>query len=802
MDKSSCQLRKQRELYWILKLRTAYPYGLNDRIGDEFKKDVQEQPMGLRFPSLARNFVRLSRGSARKGTPNLTPEDFINNLNDKLKNNISSVANFIRLSLSSMRKSYLKVVYDCLETDLNNQSSDFPYTQYLLLALDFIETKIYRSPIPSTNKSFPKNICKIKYVNKGIEFINLPRILNDSKLQNYLPSTPVKFEAPMITYKLEPSIACKIFNFNKFVAELDLKAFIENPEILPCDCLDSEFTDKHHKHIVTGDLKIIPNNNLRKILVRGPKFRSTKPINFNDARDSILTGVSDCIKCWCLKNAIPYITFSEYLQKVKESVDSKIVSFSKNINIHMVNAGLNDTSVSNSLKLLQDKFVITPIDKATGNIAIICKRHYANVLVKELQFDNTETNLDQTYTRIYDSSVSISNTILKDIKRMFNLDNTPVENHCLPKMYWIPKMHKNPSKSRFIVAAPKCSIKPLSKAITSAFKLFYRQIESYNNKCRFFSGINTFWVIQNSRQVTEAIKKINKRGYARSVNTFDFSTLYTKIPHDKLIFVLHSIVDFCFKGGECKYIAVTKQGARWVRDATGYEVYFDKETIKQAIVYLLNSCYFTVGIDVLRQIIGIPMGSDPAPFFANFFLYFFEREWLLKLKRRDIVQARKFGNCFRFIDDLNILNDCGEFSQYISEIYPKELTLNKENECDQRASFLDLFISVENHKFSFSLYDKRDDFQFSIVRMPHSISNIPSSIFYSSVGAEVLRIARANSNVDSFLKSTKVIISRMLRQGANVDKLKSVIGRFFGRHLKDFNHIAPDSGLFVNMVLT
>ena len=195
------------------------------------------------------------------------------------------------------------------------------------------------------------------------------------------------------------------------------------------------------------------------------------------------------------------------------------------------------------------------------------------------------------------------------------------------------------------------------------------------------------------------------------------------------------------------------------------------------------------------------MGSDPAPFFANFFLYFFEREWLLKLKKTDIVKARRFSNCFRFIDDLNIFNDCGEFSQYISEIYPKELTLNKENKCDQRASFLDLFISVENHRFIFSLYDKRDDFQFSIVRMPHSISNIPSSIFYSSVGAEVLRIARASSNVTSFLKSTKVIISRMLSQGANVKKLKSVIGRFFGRHLKDFHHISPESGLFVNMVL-
>ena len=52
-------------------------------------------------------------------------------------------------------------------------------------------------------------------------------------------------------------------------------------------------------------------------------------------------------------------------------------------------------------------------------------------------------------------------------------------------------MHKRPIKARFIIASPKSSIKPLSQTITSAFRLFYRQIESYNDKCRFFSGVNT-----------------------------------------------------------------------------------------------------------------------------------------------------------------------------------------------------------------------------------------------------------------------------------------------------------------------
>ena len=45
----------------------------------------------------------------------------------------------------------------------------------------------------------------------------------------------------------------------------------------------------------------------------------------------------------------------------------------------------------------------------------------------------------------------------------------------LPVMYWTPKMHKSPTGFRFIIASPTCSIKPLSKDITSIFKLFYKK---------------------------------------------------------------------------------------------------------------------------------------------------------------------------------------------------------------------------------------------------------------------------------------------------------------------------------------
>ena len=53
-------------------------------------------------------------------------------------------------------------------------------------------------------------------------------------------------------------------------------------------------------------------------------------------------------------------------------------------------------------------------------------------------------------------------------------------------------------------------------------------------------------------------------------------------------------------------------------------------------------------------------------------------------------------------------------------------------------------------KFNTCLFDKKDAFPLSIVRMPYLCSNMPSKIFYASVGSEILRLARTNSNKNNF----------------------------------------------------
>ena len=79
--------------------------------------------------------------------------------------------------------------------------------------------------------------------------------------------------------------------------------------------------------------------------------------------------------------------------------------------------------------------------------------------------------------------------------------------------------------------------------------------------------------------------------------------------------------------------------------------------------------------------------------------------------------------------------------------------------------FLDLDIKIDNKKLSQSSYNKRDSFQFSIVRMLWLSSNMPSKIFYAVLGAVNLSIARTTPEPENFKSPCAKIISRMMKQG-------------------------------------
>ena len=121
--------------------------------------------------------------------------------------------------------------------------------------------------------------------------------------------------------------------------------------------------------------------------------------------------------------------------------------------------------------------------------------------------------------------------------------------------------------------------------------------------------------------------------------------------------------------------------------------------------------------------VGIPMGTNCAPLLADLFLYSYENEFLYKLiKKGKRTLAREFNLSYHYIKDLISFNN-KRFKEFISDIYPKELTISETTESTSIPSYLDLlFIRDKSNNITTKLYDKRDTFGFHIHVKQYSIS--------------------------------------------------------------------------------
>ena len=67
-----------------------------------------------------------------------------------------------------------------------------------------------------------RHFIKIPFINKGIDFIDVPSTFRDNTVESYIPDYFENKEPPIICYKYNKPIRSTIFNFNKLVAYLDI----------------------------------------------------------------------------------------------------------------------------------------------------------------------------------------------------------------------------------------------------------------------------------------------------------------------------------------------------------------------------------------------------------------------------------------------------------------------------------------------------------------------------------------------------------------------------------------------------
>jgi hypothetical protein len=160
----------------------------------------------------------------------------------------------------------------------------------------------------------------------------------------------------------------------------------------------------------------------------------------------------------------------------------------------------------------------------------------------------------------------------------------------------------------------------------------------------------------------------------------------------------------------------------------------------------------------------------------------------------DQVEYKSCTGMFRYIDDLIALNN-PKFDEFVAQIYPASLVLNKENKDDNEATFLDLEIKVHNGHFITNLYDKRDAFNFDIVKNMNLSGNVPFSKSHGVVVGLLLRFALCCHHRSHFIERARRLIDRLRAQYFSYDLLRRKCVTFYDRYthkLLKFGFISPE----------
>jgi hypothetical protein len=163
------------------------------------------------------------------------------------------------------------------------------------------------------------------------------------------------------------------------------------------------------------------------------------------------------------------------------------------------------------------------------------------LLIKELGIDNSLGNPTYTSTTLTKEEILHNQrSVLCSIGI-----STKDEELDLPSLYLIPKLHKCPFKQRYIAGSAKCSKKPLSKLLTCILSAVKTGLQSYCDTSYSRGGVNQMWILKSYKDLLEYMQS-RWFSFCNSIKTFDFSTIYTTIPHSMLKDKSRELVQLCF----------------------------------------------------------------------------------------------------------------------------------------------------------------------------------------------------------------------------------------------------------------
>ena len=147
---------------------------------------------------------------------------------------------------------------------------------------------------------------------------------------------------------------------------------------------------------------------------------------------------------------------------------------------------------------------------------------------------------------------------------------------------------------------------------------------------------------------------MKSRGFlASGLSTYDFSTLYTTLPHNLIKEKLTELIEQTFNREGSLYLACNDKNAFFTSEQHKRYKLWSCQKMGDVLHYLLDKIFIRFGSKLYRPIVSIPMGTNCAPLVADLFLFSYERDFMLSLSdnnQTDVIEA--FNSTSRYSDDL------------------------------------------------------------------------------------------------------------------------------------------------------
>ena len=308
--------------------------------------------------------------------------------------------------------------------------------------------------------------------------------------------------------------------------------------------------------------------------------------------------------------------------------------------------------------------------------------------------------------------------------------------------------------------------------LTSCLAAVKSRVIAYCEKVYERSGKNLFWSIKNSGEVLNKLKSGGFR--ATSLSTYDFSTLYTTLPHNLIKEKLINLIEWTFKREGSPCVACNERRAFFTSKDTKRYKLWSCQNVCEALMYLLDnvSIYIIFGTKLHRQIVGVPMGTGCAPLVADLFLFYCGRGFVVSLsdvKRAEVVEA--FESASGCLDGLlNVGSPC--YEGVVDRICPSGLRLGRAGASDAGAPCLDLHLSVSGGFVSSEICDRRDGFGFGMVDFPFLDGGVTRSASCGVCVSRLVRFAGMSGRVVGFGARGGSLTAGLLRRGCGCHGLR------------------------------